>query len=275
MNSGKIGTGCVVVWHSTEAHVETLRDGLKEINLERFCPPPRSKYVAMQESVRQCHGSYRNIIRPLAGRKGFEVKSEEKGEEENQHDHVVSYIFLDDDNVTNSPYDKSLLDNVLANYANKIGLCSPKDLTSAVADIITKRLNGICLKDGGAVYWLPGEMVPQLFDVEKKILDAAPSFQLSVFRHEMTDREKASVVAVATAEMAEKARKLTELVTSGELGTAALRNRERDCDELIKLAKYYENELSVSLTGTIEAIEAAKVAASAAAIMIAAQEEVR
>jgi hypothetical protein len=188
---------------------------------------------------------------------------------------VVSYIFLDDDNVTNSPYDKSLLDSVLANYANKIGLCSPKDLTSAVADIITKKLNGICLKDGGAVYWLSGEMVPQLFDVEKKILDAAPAFQLSVFRHEMTDREKASVVAVATAEMAEKARKLTDLVTSGDLGTAALRNRERDCDELIKLAKYYENELSVSLTGTIEAIEAAKVAASAAAIMIAAQEEVR
>lgn len=269
-NLGSVRTGAVVVWHSAEAHVERLRDGFKMLNLERYTPAGRSKYTAMLEAVKKYHSGRQFIVRPLEGRKGFEVTEEIKGSDMNEHKHVVSYIFLGDDSVTNSPYDQSQLDGLLAIYAEKIGLCSPKDLTSAVADVIVKDLRGLCLKDGGAVYWVAGECIPKLFDVEKAVCAAAPSFQLSVFRHEMTDREKASVVVAATREMKERATKITEDVTSGDLKECALRNRERECEGLMELAKFYESELAISLQEVIDAIESTKVAASAAAIMMSA-----
>lgn len=265
------GRGVVVLWNAVEADHSVLASGLLPIGFKQFIPNPRTPLASLLHALKQVYTGQSWLIRPLKGKNGYAVVRETKGEEENDLNHERSFIMFPDQTMTVSPFDQSLVDQVTAEYRKAAGRVSAIELTDALRRLLTSStsgFNGVPLKDSGAVYWIPESVKPLLDQVESVIRSATgDNFRFSIFRHELNDEERASVLSAAVQDLNRKCGLVYEDVSSGDLRGQALLNREKEAANLIEKAKFFQTALQTDLSSVIKALDDVKVAASTAAIL--------
>jgi hypothetical protein len=265
------GRGIVVLWNALECDHSIIASGFESIGLKGFIPNPRTKLASLLHALKQVYCGQTWLIRPLKGKNGYQVVKETKGLEANDLEHERSFIMFDDESMTVSPFDQTLVDRVSQEYKKASGRVSPIELTDCLRRMLTSPhsgFNGIPLKDAGAVYWVSEDMKSMLDSVGNAISAAtANEFRFSIFRHELNDEERASVLSAAIQDLNRKCGLVYEDVSSGELKGYALANRERECESLIRKAEFFQTALQTDLSQIIKALDDVKVAASTAAIL--------
>lgn len=247
MTTRKIETGLVTFWGLSEfSNRERLRAGLELAGWGKETPSPMENVTALKHALSEVYTGSRYLIRPLSNRNGFAVMHEERGDEENQVKQVVSAKIGENGLVLFG--DQTAVHMVEAAYARYLGRVIATQVSSALVRIL-HGMGGIRLRPSGSIYWLHGSKAEEWQAVCQAIEGAAEGGHSTGYTiaHNLDANAITAVQDAIIHEVNTEAKRLSDIILSGEVGERAIKARKAEAAELQKKVEQYENILGVGL----------------------------
>lgn len=265
--------GAVVFWSIAEWTDRTrLASALQAIDLEFLVPEPRPAPAALRAALDEVFGGPRVLIRPLATKDGFTVVHEERGEEANDYQRILSArVNGDPPKLIFEPFSNDRCDSVRETFHIHLERASAAQV-SAVLVAGVDWLGGTRLRPSGAVYWIPGHKIDEFTHLARAVEDAAQGKPSCVYvlRHPLDPDGIRAVRDAVIHQVNLDATRIHADVISGGLGMRALETRQRQASDLRDKVLLYEELLSVGLESLHVVVDQADQAAATAALMISA-----
>ena len=268
--------GCHVYWELKWQYHEYMKRELEQINLGKFCPPPRS----CTEALRAAMADYRLLhkasllgneqdadlmIEPLRSRNdGLVLVRRRRGKTTNNHTDLFSATITFDGplevvTVTHAAVSVSLqqLQNSYDEYRKQI---DPAVLGRSLVDLL-EHFHATCPRSAGGLYYLP-EKYSEDFNQIVKIYENGERGMITVAHIVLDDSAKRSIQTAISEELTNSADKILEEMAAGDLGEKALENRSQKAQYLLEKATEYEQFLGVQLVQCRKLLDTAVMATS-------------
>lgn len=271
--------GAVTYWAGTETKREELLKHLTTEGQEHRCPQPRSAEACLKAALLQFCADQRAtgcgcIVLPHTSpdSEGFELRNVTHRSQENDVQFIASVAPYRTDDRGN-PIDTPRLE-VTAGYLSETQLTRINDYFQHELSIVTgaqigtmliktvESLGGVCLRPGGALYYLPDSALP-VWKVMVRTVEATGDggnrvyFVRTVLDASGARAVRDAIVAEAKAAVAE----MEDDMANGKLGEKALKNRAAQAFAVDAKVSQYEVILGEALTAVHEALATAKQAA--------------
>lgn len=278
-----VGSGGVCFWDAGPTRRDLLEARLKQINLERFTPPPRSDSCALKSSVADYADTQLAELRSQrkgSGSDGGEKFKRDKviqgklnqktngielvdvtRHEQNTNDYVTDFAakVVEGEVVVTKGYDPQ--HKLQAGFNTAKGILTGQAVGKSLIEIIAD-LKGTTLRELGGVYWLPPESVPAWKEVIRAFEDVGEKTKVHLMETPINELTVRAVRDAIVGEVMDAATRLTEELTSGSLGEKAVENRKQRALGLHSRVKEYEAILGEALTSLHEVIQVAEITAS-------------
>jgi hypothetical protein len=268
--------GIVTYWATAETSIDRLRAGCLKVDpgLEKLLPQNATPMNALREALAEVFPGH--LVRKLKA-DGFAVVREDRGEDENEYDHVAAAWFGEPDGqgdrqiVAGDKVDAATARRIRHAYSGQRGVLQPVQVGTFLGRVLGEYLGGTMLRPKvGGVYWLPEERADKWQAIADAVEAAAAkggATSVYVLRHAMDEQGVRAVRDAIVHEATTEAARISDEVMAGQLGAKALRTREREALQLIAKVKRYEELLDVGLAGIRRALGEVKDAAAAAAVL--------
>jgi hypothetical protein len=267
----KVQTGLVVFWTLSEfTDRRRLMAAWSQAGFNKYVPEARANVAVLRDALAEVFAGSRFLVRPLAARTGFAVVREDRGQDENSYQPVLTAKVLADQNPVYSG-DVGKADEVNAAYHRHLGRVTAQQLSAALVKVLYN-LGGTRLRPSGSIYWLVGDRANTWDRVVSGFELAADGGRSVgyVLRHDM---DADAVVAVRDAivhEVTTEAARLSQAILSGELGDKAVEARKKEALLLKRKVSEYEAILGVGLDHLKQTLDRVDQADATAALLLAA-----
>lgn len=136
------------------------------------------------------------------------------------------------------------------------------DASPWLSQLMTK-LDALCLRDGGGVYFVPATHV-QTWSKIVTALASASAYRVSTIPAMKSDEAVASILAALEDEAASHVAAIDALLEADEVGARAIRNRIKETDDVAAKLARYEALLGEKLTAMTEKLETTRASLSLA-----------
>lgn len=271
--------GAITYWAGTETKREELLEHLAIEGHEHRCPQPRSAEACLKAALlRYCADQRANgcgcIVLPHSSpdSEGFELRNVTHRDKENDVEFIASIAPEHTDgngNALDAPRLKltagHLTDDQLLRidgyFRHELSVVTGAQIGTMLIRAV-ESLGGVCLRPGGALYYLPDAALPVWKTLVRAIEATGQGGNRVYFVRTLLDASGARAVRDAiVAEARSAVAELEDGIKSGDLGERALKNRAAVAHALRAKVEQYESILGEALTAVKDAIDTAEQAA--------------
>lgn len=264
--------GCVVFWSLGEwSRRETLKECLKDLGFEKFCPEPRTQSAALKDALGTIFPKRKYLVQPLSRREAWEIREIVRGDQENEYPAKHTAALRETGTapeIVVSPFDQMVADELVRVFNEYLGLVRTAQVTAAMTGVLA-HLGGTSLRPRGAVYWLPGHQIKRWQAVTSAVESSGVgnSNRTYVIRHNLDADAFRAVRHAIVAEVHTEVARIETDINSGDLGERALDHRKDEAVELRDKIRLYESLLNTTLEELVVAVDQVEGAAVQAALM--------
>lgn len=258
---------------------EQLLDGLAKAGYTGFKPKKRTWLMSLKAALAERFKD--EMVRPLEKRddNGYTVVKETKGKTANLYDRLFNAKVTMTGGVDLYNVDPSFQGKVakqdLQDRTDHFHSVLPGDSVSKLlVEIIKNKLDGISIRDGGCIYFLPEENINQWRKVCSLVSLAAVGGTQNKFtslQMERTDETLRDIKDSIITEVTTKTAEIRADLSKNDLGDRAITNRVNRSLELAKRVQFYEGMLGEALETCRDALTKTEQAVA----LSTAQEETR
>jgi hypothetical protein len=264
--------GVVVYWSlATFFSRERLLSGWSPLGLGTDVPEQRAKVSCLKDALHDVFGSSRVLIRPHAGKNGFSVVKERRGEEDNTYATVLTAKVYENSSAPVFAGDVSKADEVNAAYHQHFGRIPSQQMGAALVRVL-QRMGATRLRPTGGIYWLPGSRLSEWESAMAAVENAADGGTAVGYAitHQLDGDSVKAVRDAIVHEVTSEAKRLTEEILSGDLGEKAIKSRKAEAAVLKRKVSEYEQLLGVGLDRLRKTLDSVEQTDAVAALLIAA-----
>lgn len=285
---GSSQDGVFVWWEPGRMRVEDLRDALTQAGCPGLLPKSSTVPAALRETlagfiesagVKQ-RGSPIDINPLREDVRGFEAVKQERGDTENDHEHIISVVLDGGGMVKIAKHNEAMLPQVdiikdqleakmTEVFQQQLDYFPTAMVSSCLARVI-EHLGGVLCRKAGGVYFLP-ESGAQKFEPLAAAIDSSNGVSIVITKFALKPGER-SYKLVLTSIRKEISDALVEIEEGlSELGSKPRANgqatRLNTLDSLKAKVTQYEELLGVTMKDMHDAVEKVKAAVSARNVM--------
>lgn len=280
-----IGSGAVVFWDAGPTRRDLLEHRLAQINLERFTPRAGSDAEALKISMAdyadaelaelrsQRKGSGKDagekfkrdkVIQAKVNQKvnGFELVDVTR-HEESRNDYVTDFSAKVVEGAVSVTKGYANSGKLQAGFIAAKAVLGGQAVGQSLIRIIAE-LKGTTLRDLGGIYWLPPESLPAWKEVIAAFEAAGQKTKVYAMETPINELTVRAVKDAIIGEVMDASTRLTEEITSGNLGEVAIENRKKRAMGLHRRVEEYESILQEALSDLHNVIAVAEQAAASA-----------
>lgn len=263
--------GIVTYWSLSGVFCrETVAKSLNDLQVGRKVSE-RSPMVRLPFALRELFPDA--MIRSLKTN-GCAVVFEEKGEDANEY-HQPYAIRLTDGKLECVPEINETLRNTITEKIEWTKTIIPANNLGNILSDICKDLNGVNLRPGGAVYWIPEASVDVWKKVEQAVqgacVEATASASVYVLKPPMDENAMKAIQDALINDVTVEANDIKRHVLSGELGVKAIDGKRAQAEHLRSKIRSYEEILGQGLEKLLKQVEEVETAAASAALLASAK----
>jgi hypothetical protein len=264
--------GALVFWTlSEQSNRDRLKAGLDALGFGEHVPEPRANVTVLKDALIEVFGNRNYIIRPLSARQGFTVKTEAKGNDDNEYETYLTAKVANEHDAPIFTGDQSRIHEITNLYFKMKGQLSSAQLGISLVAIM-KAIAGIRLRPTGGIYWIEGKNV-ETWEKVVTIAEGASDGGVTkgyVIKHSFDPQSISAVKDALVYEVTTEARKISEEILSGEVGNRAIKARKEEALALRAKVVEYENILGVALDSLKKNLDDIEQTNAVASILIAA-----
>ena len=268
------GYGSMIFWDSSTVGRESLQSGFRDLGITKFLPQGRTELGTLQDCLRMLYPEKKGyLIRPLANA-GYELLTENKGEEKNTREFITSFLLGPDKSVVMTNRDSEKLEAVNNAYRSLLEYYTPNDITRCLKNLIMSiphGLGGTSLRKAGGIYWLQEESM-EMFRKVSSLLESLSPMKLYHVHHKLGEKEKQAVLKGIVDELVTRIDSIKGDVYRGDLQNSGLENRLDLLEHIEKKAELYESILNTTLDSTRALIQKTKSTITTAILMLDTQQ---
>ena len=248
--------GAIVWWRlGGQLPLDKLEEAWDEAGQDSaLLPKNPSPVESMTRAVRSLQ-SRRQLARPLGGRKGWALVTENPTQDDDLEYETVAKVFLDGDKHLQIQADPELTCKVQDAYNYCRTTLAATDVSLWLSSKLIGYVKAIKLRDTGGIYFIPRQHMAifrkwagLLRGVSDHVIYEVPALQ-----------SDEAVEAIMAALMVEADGEITAMETeldTEDLGKRAIRTRETKCEALRAKLETYAELLGVSMEATNDRLEA-------------------
>lgn len=261
-------TAGAVVWWRLREHTDF--DKLKAAwlaagHLPQLLPPRTTDLAALKRALGE-FSKERQLVRPLQDKDGYALVSETALGDDLHYEVISAVRVLADGTLSQS----TKLRGLERSYLQHRSEINSAKIGSWLADLV-RHCHAVALRWTGGIYFIPREHMAQFRAWADTFGEATDNtvYEMPALK---CDEAVEAILDAVTREAGEEMESLQAEIDGGELGAAALHNREKQCDALREKLQAYSDLLGASL-GDIEASLADTKAGVVEAILLAEADE--
>ena len=264
--------GAIVLWRLSGAvDSDALSKAWAAAGLhENMLPVPPSPKTALLRAMNEQREA-RRLVRPLEGREGYAIVDEHaRGADLDWQVtcraslDAVGRIKVEADN--DSPATQALADEVRRAYdRHLLRELSTTDVSGWLAGRLMRIADGVSLRDGGAVYFIPKHAL----DGWRQMIGAIRQVSAHAFFHIpalRTDEATEAILDAIASEAQAEADSFQAVLVEGKVGGRALRSKAAQCEATERKVTRYEELLGKALPELQSRLEALRANLAVAAI---------
>lgn len=185
--------GRIVFWSlGNDSDHKMLSDGFDQLGLSSYTPDEQSALMSLKSALTEAYGSRRCLIRRLEKRSGFQISQERASGENNaglEYQKLFSVeiptgphgiLFMDPDTGERIP-DPKYAGTVRDLFWRELDKVPRDNLARALTRITLQKMDGICLRETGGIYWIPQSKMHIWDQVVSAVEQASPSGRNKVY----------------------------------------------------------------------------------------------
>lgn len=242
---------------------------LKSLGYDNFTPKQRTWLASLRAALSESFGE--TMVRSLANREkdGYTVIKEIRGQDCNTYSRVCNAKVTESGRVTLTHETNTVVDRQhIQTRTDHFKLMLPAESVSKMmVDILRDQLNGVALRPGGGIYFVPAISISNWKDICYAVSTSSAhgtANNTTSIKMERTDETLRDIRDSIISEVSAASEAIRNELTTNDLGERAITNRINRSTELAKRLRFFEDVLGEPLKATREKLLAVQQASAMA-----------